>query len=312
MRQDEGPDSRGQRELRRLPCGRVRRFVGPVALLFGEGRVVDEDVRPLRSPEDGLGGARVAGQDELPPWTRLAQHLLGPDGRAVLGGDRLAALQGAEERPRPDAEPHGRLDVEATGAMRLDERIAVRRDAMTGAHDLDAVVAAVEDVARPDFHELVRVRELPEDPPKRLEEVCEARWAVDPERKLAPAEREGLHHPGKPQVVVRVVVRQEDLGQLHEPDAGAQELAPSPLAAVDENPLPPAPKEERRGRTSSRGDGAGCPQEDEVEVHGASVGRPCARAGYRGRTRTVPGVSPEVARPLRFLIFQMASRGSPA
>ena len=71
-----------------------------------------------------------------------------------------------------------------------------------------------------------------------------------------------------------MVVGQEDLVELHEPDRRAQELALRPLAAVEEQPLAPAPDEQRgrrppRGRHRARG-----AEKDEVEIHAPSLGAP--------------------------------------
>src|SRR5437763_2910404 len=60
---------------------------------------------------------------------------------------------------------------------------------------------------------------------------------------------------------------QEDLAQLDQPDAGAQELTLRSLPAVEEEALSPAP-DEQRGRPPLRGGhrrrGA---EEDDVEIH---------------------------------------------
>jgi len=46
----------------------------------------------------------------------------------------------------------------------------------------DAVLAAVEDVARLQLDELEGIRELPEDAPQRVEEIGEAARPVDRDR----------------------------------------------------------------------------------------------------------------------------------
>src|SRR5580765_240278 len=67
--------------------------------------------------------------------------------------------------------------------------------------------------------------------------------------------------------VIGVEVRDEDLRQLRQADRRAQHLALRPLAAVEEQALPAAPDEQRRGSPLSRRDRARRPEEDEVEVH---------------------------------------------
>ena len=69
-----------------------------------------------------------------------------------------------------------------------------------------------------------------------------------------------------------MVVRQEDLGKLDEPDGGAQKLALRPLAAVDEDPLSAAAKQ-RAGEAALRSrHGARGSEENEIEVHRRSLG----------------------------------------
>ena len=48
---------------------------------------------------------------------------------------------------------------------------------------------------------------------------------MDDQRTPAFAQGERLEHPGQPEVVIGVVVREEHLGQLHKPDGGAEQLA---------------------------------------------------------------------------------------
>ena len=136
----------------------------------------------------------------------------------------------------------------------------------------DAVLVPRERVARPQLHELVAVGQPPEDPAQRDEQVAQTRRAVDRDRRLAAAQRERLQHPGKAEVVVGVVVRQEDLVQVDEPDLRSQQLPLRPLGAVEQQPLAAAPDERRRGRAQRGRRRAGRPEEDDVEVHGSILG----------------------------------------
>ena len=135
----------------------------------------------------------------------------------------------------------------------------------------DLVVAAVERVARRELDRLDRIGEVPEDTPQAREQVAQAGRAVDRQRHLAPAQREGLQHPRQAEVVVGVEVRQEDVLEVDEADVGAQELALRPLAAVDEQPVAAAADERRRGRPLGGGSRARRPEEHDVEVHRASL-----------------------------------------
>ena len=205
----------------------------------------------------GRGGPRTCSGRTSPPSGKL---------------DGLAGLESAEERPLGDAERSRGLDVEAAGARKLDERVAVGGDAVRDLEGDDAVVPAVDHVAVTQLHELDRVAQLPEDPLQRAEEVAQPGRPVDRERELTAAERERLQHPRQAEVVIRVVVREEHLGELDQPDGGAQELALGALAAVDEHPLAATPDQRPGEPAASRGNRARRPEEDQIEIHGGSLG----------------------------------------
>src|SRR6185295_3539127 len=127
---------------------------------------------------------------------------------------------------------------------------------------LDPIVLPVEAVPRLELLQRELVAETAEDAPKNAEELLEARRPVDGQGHLAPSEGKGLQHPGQAQVVICVVMRQEDLGELDEPDRGAQELALRALAAVEEDSLT-STAQQRAGEPAFRGrDGARGSEED--------------------------------------------------
>ena len=65
-----------------------------------------------------------------------------------------------------------------------------------------------------------------------------------------------------------MVVREEDLLELDEPDVAAQELSLRPLGAVEEKPIA-APPDERRAERALRGrHRARRPEENDVQLHG--------------------------------------------
>ena len=99
VRQGEHLHARGRGEPRRAGGGGVRGLVGALALLLGEGGLVDEDVCVLRDLEDARRRRRVAGEDDPPPGPRRPEDLLGAHLAAVRKLDRLAGLETAEERP---------------------------------------------------------------------------------------------------------------------------------------------------------------------------------------------------------------------
>ena len=250
---------------------RVGRLGRALGLLLAEGRLVDEHVRLLGDLEHGPGRGSVTRQDDLPPGPSRAEHLFGRDLAASGQRDRLPTLEPSEEWALRNPERRGRLDVEATRPRHLHEGVPIRDGAVRDLEDDHPVLAAVECVAGTKLHELERIREFPEDPLERAEEVDEPRRAVHGERKTPSAQGERLQHPGEAEVVVGVEVRDEHLRQLDEPDGRAEELALRPLAAVEEDALPAATDQRPRQPPARCRHGARRPQEDEVEVHASSV-----------------------------------------
>ena len=193
------------------------------------------------------------------------------NGLAAREHDGLPALELAALPAGRHAERVGDGDVEAAGTLRLGDQVADRLRAVVDRERADLVVAAVEHVAGAELDGLDRVGEAAEDPPKRAEQVAEARRAVERQRHLAAAEGERLQHPGQPEVVVGVEVREEDVLEVDQPDVRAQELPLRPLAAVDQEPVAAAADQRRRRGPLGGGSRARRPEEHDVEVHGASV-----------------------------------------
>ena len=269
--QREHADAGGARQLRDVDCGGVQGLVRARLFLGRERRLVHEQVGSLGRLEDDTRRTGVSRQDDLTPWPRRPEHLARLHLAPVGGGDGLAPLEPPEERPLRHPERPRRFHVEASRALGFHERVAVRADAVLHLEGGNPVVAAVEHVAGAKLHELEVVGELAEDAPERSEEVGQAGRAVDDERDLAPPQREGLQHPRQAEVVVGVVVREEDLGELHQPDRGAQELALRALPAVEEDALAAAPEQDARQAAFCGRNRAGRPEKDEIEVHGPSV-----------------------------------------
>jgi hypothetical protein len=244
VREREHPHLRGLGEGGGSGSGRVQRLVRALALLLRERRLVHQDIGLVRHLEHGRSGRGVAREDHLAPGARRPQDLVGADRSALGQVDGLAGLEPAEQRPFRNAQRPRGLQVEAPGPRKLRERIAVCSDSVGDPEDEDPIVAAVERVAVTKLDELDAVRQLPEDPLKATEELLQPGRPVDRERELSAAQGERLQHPRKPEVVVRVVMREEDLGELDQPDARPQELSLRPLAAVHEHTLAAAAHEE--------------------------------------------------------------------
>ena len=135
---------------------------------------------------------------------------------------------------------------------------------------LQPVVVTDQLVAGTQLLELDGVRETSEDPPQCAEEVAQPRRAVDRDRHVTAAERKRLQHAGQPEVVIGVVMGQEDLAQLDQPDVRPQELPLSALRAVEEEPLAAAAQEQRRRCALGGRHRAGGAEEDQIEIHEAS------------------------------------------
>ena len=216
-------------------------------------------------------------------------------------------------RPDRDPEPLGGVRVEAPRPRLLDQRVADGVPAVIRSEGLDPVLVAREHVARPERDELVGIGEPPEHAPQVAEQVGEAGRAVDRDRQLPPAKREGLQHPGEAQEVVGVEVREEDLAELDEPDRRAEHLPLRPLRAVEEQALAPTAHEQRARRAVGRRHRAGRAEKDDVEIHQLTRVLRTLRERLRlyGSTMRAPATNGRPVRPFRCSIFQTPPRGSP-
>ena len=180
---------------------------------------------------------------------------------------RLPSLERASLGAWRDAEGVGGLHVETARARILDERVAHRRDTVGDREGGQAIVLADQLVAGPQLLQLDGVSEPPENAAQPLEELAQPRRPVDRDRNLAPAQRESLQHPGQAEVVIGVVVGEEDLPELDQPDVRPQELALRALGAVEEHALAAAAQQQRGRRPLGGRHRPGGSEKDEVEVH---------------------------------------------
>ena len=272
VRESEKTDACRGSKPRRGRRGRVQGLVRALPLLHRERGLVNEYVGVPGGLAHRVRSASVAGEDDLAPGPRRAENLLGAHRRAAGQLDALAALQATKKRPLGHTQTSSFVEAEAPWAPLLDECVAVRRHAVLDLERLDSVVAPTDPVSGAELDQRELVAEPAEHAPEDPEKIVEPGWAVHRERHLAPAQSERLQHPRQSEVVVRVVVRQEDLGQLDEADGRAQELALRSFPAVDEYPLAPAAKQRAREAAPSRRHGAGGSEEDEIKVHTRSLG----------------------------------------
>src|SRR5262249_15205059 len=137
---------------------------------------------------------------------------------------------------------------------------------------------ALEPRARLELAEPQLVGQLSEDAPERPEQLDQPRWAVDGQFELAPAEGKRFQHPRQAEVVVGVVVRQEDLAELDQPNGRTQHLPLRPLGAVEEQPLPAAAQEQ-----GSRCSLCGRHRAGGAEEHKAELRDDTCRLAWNGR-----------------------------
>ena len=134
--------------------------------------------------------------------------------------------------------------------------------------DLEGVVA--DGIGLAELDQLERVAHAPGDPLERVEQVAQPRRPEHAQRRLALVEVVRLQQAGHAEVVVRVVVRQVDLVDLHEPGR-ALHLALRALAAVEQEPLAAGAHEHARGRAAGGGHRPAGAEEHDVEIHAATV-----------------------------------------
>jgi hypothetical protein len=118
--------------------------------------LVDEDVGAARGLEHGRRWSCVACEHEPPTRPRWAEDLIRRDDATIRERHALAALQGAALRPGGNSERVRRLDVEAAWAGIFDEHVADGRGGVLDGDRVDAVMIALENVARAHLDELER------------------------------------------------------------------------------------------------------------------------------------------------------------
>ena len=159
------------RQRGRAGARRVERLVGARSFLFGERRLVHEEVSLLGHLEGFRRRSGIARDDDLPARPRRAEHLLRPHLAASGEPHGLPGLEEPEERALGHAQRACGLDVEAPGPRELGERVAVGREPVRDPEDENSVVAAIQGVPVAKLAELDRVRQLPEDPLQAAEQI---------------------------------------------------------------------------------------------------------------------------------------------
>ena len=208
-------------------------------------------------------GAVSPEMHDPPAGARLPHHLLGA--HAV---DGLAALQAAEVRPVGHAERPRGLDVEAPRPVVLDERVAVRLDAVVDRERRDQERAEADLLVRLELGELERVAGAADDRAQRRRSSWRsAGRAVDRQRPLARAQVERLDHPEQPEPVVEMEVRDEDRVDVRQADR-AQQLLLGALAAVEQDPLAAGAQQQRGKPAACGGNRSGGAGEEQRQVHG--------------------------------------------
>ena len=219
------------------------------------------------------------------PFARGADDCVGRHDGPVAEGDRLAALQRTALRPERDAEGVGSGGVELAGPVGLVDGVPDRRHAVVHREDEDAIAVALERLARPHLDRLERIGDLAEHPAKVVEELAQPRRARTPSSGTSrPRSANVFRSPGQAERVVGVVVREEDLFEVGQPERRAHQLPLGALGAVEEQPVAAAPDEQRRRSTARGRRAGGRAEEDDVEVHGSDC-RSRPRAIYGSTSR---------------------------
>jgi hypothetical protein len=132
----------------------------------------------------------------------------------------------------------------------------------------EAVSVPLDGVARRQLDDTELVREAPNHDAERPEQGSRTARAVDDDRQIAAAQREGLQHPREAEDVIRVEVGQQDVLEIDEPRLRAQQLTLRSLTAVDEQAIAATPDERRRRASRRCRRGAGRAEKEQVEIHG--------------------------------------------
>src|SRR6266568_3667770 len=128
--QDQTLRIRGERHLGGFARRRVPRLLRPILLLLPKGRLVNEQIRPLRRVHDGRARTRIAREHHASSPTLLPYDSLRYDFPSVRYHNRLPPLQLAPQGAFGDAGRPGLLRIEPTQPLVLPYRIADRPAAM--------------------------------------------------------------------------------------------------------------------------------------------------------------------------------------
>ena len=218
---------------------------------------------------------------------------------AVRGRHGCARLERAALRSEGNAQRVCCGDVETPRPLVLDDRVTecVAPVADTERPHCIPVACAKHGVLR-ELDDGYLVAQAAEDARQRAQQIVEAPWAVEGQRQLAAAESERLQHSGQAEEVVGVEVRQKDLAELDQADDRSAEAAAA-CPRRSRRAASPTPAHERGGRSAASGrHRAGSAEEDDVEIHAASLGGTVCSTAGRGlarapapfpRARSAPG-----------------------
>ena len=210
------------------------------------------------------------------PRTRLAEHEVGSHHPSVGQRHRVAPLQRAALGPGRNLQRVRGFDVEPTRPW-LDDRVADRREAMVRCEGFGSSTPRA--TTSPASASRARTRRTTcRRSAAATRRVREARRAEDLDG-TRPRSAKVFSIPGS-LVVIGVVVREEDLAQVDQPDRRAQQLALF-LAAVEQQAVAPATHEDRARRAVRGRHRAGSAEEDEIEVHAGRVRSPRAEDDVR-------------------------------
>ncbi|MNY21212.1 hypothetical protein D3C86_1547430 [compost metagenome] len=152
------------------------------------------------------------------------------------------------------------LGVEAAGPLVLDQGVADAADLVVGGDPQHAVVVEGDLPSRADLMVGDGEVSLADEPLEDVEEVQQAPRTVNGHRGGAAPELPGLHQAGQAEVMVGVQVGEQDVRDVVDPDADADQLALGAFPAVHQEAFAPALDEGGREASLRGRDRSGGPQ----------------------------------------------------
>jgi hypothetical protein len=148
----------------------------------------------------------------------------------------------------------------------------------------DQIAVALHRLGWLELHDVAFVGKAPEDHAHLRDQRLQADGPIDRQRLAAFAQRKRLQHPGQPEPVIGVEVRDEHAVQIEQPDR-AQQLALRAFTAVEQQPVAAATDQHRRQPAARARHRAGGPGEEQRKIHRGNGSGGDAEAGCARHAR---------------------------